>query len=337
MLKWSKAITIVLLLLLVNGCKEISVRTKVNSDGSVERTYTIESDSESESNIFPFQIDSTWKIEVKKNEESKKYLHIAKKVYPSLKSLKNDFSLTMIYEKPKIKLEIEKQFRWFYTYYSYRETYQSLTIFNKIPISNFFTEEEIKDIEAGNDTSYLKDKTEEWQQRNLFEVLYEMLYKKAGEFDQPELSQATLKSKKEELFKELLKAKGSMDSDEIIIALENIFKTKSVNLWRETVDEFNKLLEKEINNLSGGDKFVNEVILPGLILQTNARSIEGGKLTWQLTPDRFSMSDFEMYAESRRANEFAFIVTVIAFLGILTLLFLPFIRKRKTEKESMLN
>jgi len=337
MLRWYKIITTILIVFLMAGCKEISVRTKINTDGTVERTYSIESDSQKDDNIFPFQIDSTWKVDVKENPESKKYLHTARKVYPSLNSLQSDSSLTLIYGRKKVKLEIDKKFRWFYTYYSYREAYQSLTIFNKIPMTDYFTDEEIKDIEAGNDTSYLKDKVEEWQQRNFYEVLYEMLYIKAGEFNREELSQSMLKSKKEEIFKELVNTKNNMNTEEVIKSLKVIFKTDAVNQWRSTIDEFNELIEKELENISGGDKFVNDVILPGLVLNTNAKSIEGGKLTWQFTAEIFSMSDYEMYAESRTANEFAFIITAVLFLGILTLLFLPVIRKRKIEKASMLN
>jgi len=336
MLRWYKTIITILLVMIMTGCKEISIRTKINTDGTVERTYTIESDSESNENIFPYQIDSGWKLEVKKNEDNKKYIHTAKKIYPSLNSLQNDSSLSMIYGRKKVKLEIDKKFRWFYTYYSYREAFHSLTVFNKIPMADFFTDEEIKDIEAGNDTSYLKDKVEEWQQRNFYEVLYEMLYIKAGEFNREELSQSMLKSKKEEIFKEFVNTKNNMNTEEVIKSLKVVFKTDAVNQWRSTIDEFNELIEKELENISGGDKFINDVILPGLVLNTNAKSIEGSKLTWQFAAEMFSMSNYEMYAESRTANEFAFIITAVIFLGILTLLFLPVIRKRKAEKGSML-
>ncbi len=337
MLRLKKALLFIFLILLVNGCKEISVKTKVNSDGSIERVYSIESDSEIDDGIFPFQIDSTWKVNAKQNPDTKKFLHTARKVYSSPDEFKKDSSLQFIYGRKKVELEIDEKFRWFYTYYSYKEVYHSLTVFNKIPMTDFFTDEEIKDIEAGNDTSYLKEKVEEWQQLNFYEVLYEMLYKKAGEFNSGDISQPALKSKKEELFKALVNNKNNPETEEVIKTLKAVFKTDAVTQWRSTVDEFIELFEKELDNLSNGDKFSNDVILPGLILNTNARSIDGGRLTWRFTGDIFSMSDYEMFAESRSANEFAFIVTAALFLVILTLLLLPVIRKRKTAKESLLS
>jgi hypothetical protein len=337
MLRLSKILLLFLLLLTGIGCKEISVRTKVNSDGSIERTYTIESDSKEDMNIFAFKIDTTWKITVRENPDSKKYLHTAVKVYSSPSDFQKDSSLRIIYGRRKVELEADKKFRWFYTYYSYKEVYHSLTVFNKIPMTDFFTNEEIKDIEAGYDSSYLKNKVEEWQQRNFYEVLYEMLYKKAGEFKSEEISQPALKNKKEELFKALVNNKNNPETDEIIKTLEAVFKTDEVNQWKGTVDEFIEIFEKELENLSTGDKFSNDVIMPGLILSTNARSIDGGKLTWKFVGDVFSMSDYVMYAESRTANVFAFIITAIIFVGIMILLLLPALRKRRAEKKSLLD
>lgn len=76
--------------------------------------------------------------------------------------------------------------------------------------------------------------------------------------------------------------------------------------------------------------YVNEVILPGIIISTNTKTIEGNKLTWKFNTSKSNMIFIEMNAQSRMINTWTFVVTGILILFILTGLILPIIRKKKS-------
>jgi hypothetical protein len=53
------------------------------------------------------------------------------------------------------------------------------------------------------------------------------------------------------------------------------------------------------------------LLMPGKILQTSSKQTHGDTLTWKLEPYRFSFTDYDLRAESRVANIWAFVVSSI--------------------------
>jgi hypothetical protein len=66
-----------------------------------------------------------------------------------------------------------------------------------------------------------------------------------------------------------------------------------------------------------GDEFTNEVMMPGLITDTNAETVKGSKVTWKFSIGNFFLTDYEMWVTSRRINWW--VVGIAAFLLILVL------------------
>jgi hypothetical protein len=66
--------------------------------------------------------------------------------------------------------------------------------------------------------------------------------------------------------------------------------------------------------------YKEEVQLPGLITGTNSSIIKGNQVSWQVESSSFFITDFEMYAESRVINNWAFVVAGIVVLGLVVLL-----------------
>jgi len=135
------------------GCnKSIDVTTKVYPDGSCDRIMTIEGDTgKISSKDFPFSIDHNWdtiltfkqKIN-EKNDTSYRHELIASKHFESIeelnKAIQNDQSE---YKHLYRSVNLERKFRWFYTFLSYHEKYDKLIQFDKIPITDYLTDMEI--------------------------------------------------------------------------------------------------------------------------------------------------------------------------------------------------
>ena len=56
----------------------------------------------------------------------------------------------------------------------------------------------------------------------------------------------------------------------------------------------------------GGGDFENVVTLPGLFLDNNAGKLNGNTATWSFKRDQLELMDYDMHAESRVVNTWAF-------------------------------
>jgi len=94
------------------------------------------------------------------------------------------------------------------------------------------------------------------------------------------------------------------------------------------VDELNRkqdlVFETHFTDLT------NSVIMPGLIIATNAETIEGNRVTWDIAGRYFLWRDYEMWVESRVVNVWAIWVSIGLVLFIAALMVVASIRKRKS-------
>ena len=68
------------------------------------------------------------------------------------------------------------------------------------------------------------------------------------------------------------------------------------------------------------------VEMPGLITGTNSAILNGNQVRWDFQPMAIIVNDFEMYAESRVINYWAFVLAGIVLLSLLVLLVIKAIR-----------
>jgi hypothetical protein len=78
---------------------------------------------------------------------------------------------------------------------------------------------------------------------------------------------------------------------------------------------------------AGGD-YVNEVVMPGIILNTNANTVEGNKAVWHFNEDKFTYISYTMNVESRIANTWATYATGGVLIVLVALLILPRLRRK---------
>lgn len=317
------AIALLTCTLLFEGCLEIDVQTKISPDGSSDRVITILRDSESlPKSAFPVPADPSWTTEWKKTgKDTAKYEYIARKHFGSPEELSGEYSAIPDTSPLRVSINIEKRFEWFYSYIRYKETYELDNPFRQIPITTVLTESEIESYRRGLEDDSIKARVDKWFMRNIFEDFFTGAVQNLKEKNDPTLPASRLTDGKEFLYNIIINDSGPEDVDALLRLLEKIMNTKSVYSLKDEFDVLWKGIEAKSEKLSDADgSYTNSAELPGLVLDTNSDEIEGSRITWKFTSDQLRIGAYEMHAESRVTNVWAFIATGVLIVFIIAIL-----------------
>ncbi|HLP18639.1 MAG TPA: hypothetical protein VK470_20445 [Bacteroidota bacterium] len=327
-----KRIVISCLLLLValsSGCKNTyTVKTKIHLDGSFEKTIVCEGDSLGLYKLsLPYVFSDGWKIETqKKTEGDKKFITTATKRYQSIDELQSELTKGMSSSTLRVESHIEKQFRWFFTYYTYTDTIPAYGRFKQaVPFETAFTPAEIKQMKDGND-SLLKKRVDEYWLRNIVEEFIDRLIVRAQILNDAALAPARWQEKRAFLAEQIIKQEISKP-EEFTPLLETTLQTPSAKKLTKAVDTtLNEVMEKVKQENDLETHFTNEVVMPGILITSNAQEVEGARVVWDCRPHQFF--DTVMTAESRMLNLWAVIATGIVGLALVAGLLIPVFRVR---------
>ena len=62
------------------------------------------------------------------------------------------------------------------------------------------------------------------------------------------------------------------------------------------------------------DSYINKVIMPGIIMDTNAEQVEGNSVIWRVKAKQFLDVDYSMWVESRSVNRWAILLTALLIM-----------------------
>ncbi len=329
-----------------SGCLEIKMNTRVNRDGSLVRTQRLTGDSsEVLTGKFPSVIDSSWTVtvsEVKAPEAEKGWERVAVKTFSDASEL-NAAMAAPSGLSLRLRASLEKRFLWFFTEYFYKETYLRFSPFNTIPLSKYVTQSEIdkfyrhemnkERFASEADSLSMKDAGDrfmEWRSRNMFEAYYQELRAGVEALHDPALTTAMLDKNKEELFDQM---KGLMlstgNADTLMTVVARILRTPKVRAAvHENERGFASYWEKVafVEDLS--HSLQTSITMPGLIIDTNAPSVEGSTAAWKEIDSWAYFDDFEVWVKSRVVNWWAVGIAGIVVVGALVLLVVSLFRRR---------
>jgi hypothetical protein len=327
------------ILLLIAGCKEFTITTRVLPDGSLERSVAVDGDSNSIVDTgFPVLLDSTWTIlqtvEQNKEKDGKlDTLFTIRKKFRRAADLNRELAMEDdTIPRARVTVKLIKSFRWFHTFYTYRETVHAFSPFTKLSITDYLTEDEMDMLFSEEDTLKLEEKYEDFQERNFFEEFYMDLLDKVQKRDIPGLTEAMIQSKKDELFQAIIEATSEDYSDnKIIKACYDVFQTDAVWELKEDIIGSLKRIEKTIESTPamGEDAFTHVVQMPGLIIDSNAGKIEGNTVAWFYRGEKAAYLDYEMWVQSRMVNRWTIYATIMLLVVIGLILLLSAIRHRR--------
>ena len=316
-----RSVAIILMVLFVaSGCKkDKKITTTINSDGSCLRTVLVNPVSDSSSS-FPIPTDKSWEIRLEGDTEK---VYVARKRFDNVNQMNDEYRRP---DKVGIDLKFERKFRWFFTYFSYQETYKPCFQIQRIPIQSYLTKEEYARYENGDTSKTLKARLDEFFMANVFEEFYCQLTDSVEKLHDPSLPVSVFLAKK----KEVDFHNAGDKPKEIVKYLE-----KTLGLpFGGKLDRQNDGIVKSIEDvkikflLDAGGNYVNEVEMPGIILSTNANAVEGNKAVWHFNEDKFSFLSYTMSVESRSANLWTTYVTGGVLIVIVLLLLLPKLKSK---------
>jgi hypothetical protein len=306
---------IALILLITPGCKkEKTTTTTIDSDGSCVRTIVVNPVSDT-SSTFPVPTDKSWDIHLEGDTDKS---FVAVKKFDDVNLMNNEYRRP---EKVGVHIAFEKKFRWFFTYFNYQETYKPLLQIQRIPIQNFLTKEEYAQYENGDTGRALKKRLDDFLTANLYEEFYSQLVDSVERMHDPSIPASVFITKKQDVgFHEFDKG----ETKDIVKYLEKTLGLKLQGKIEKPIESITKSIKDSVRfMLDAGGDYVNEVRMPGIILITNANSVEGNKVVWRFNEDRFAYTGYAMAVESRIANPWAAYATGGVLMVIVALLLLP--------------
>ena len=227
------------------------------------------------------------------------------------------------------KETLKKRFRWFYTYYAFTAVYPEVKEKGRVPMEQYLNKDEQKFLLQGDISAYrgmtgfeLKEKLDElekefwnWYNRSMFEEQFDILLQFSDSKYHIQLHEI-----KDDLYsntygKEPCQAFFLSSSD--IAAdewLDKFFNTDYFSkLFIDNKEEMNKLFEEKTEDT---DELLRHIVqyeltLPGKLISTNCDQQNDGTLVWKVNMYKFLTDDYSLSAESRRANIWAFVVTLL--------------------------
>ncbi|MCD4769683.1 MAG: hypothetical protein K8R35_05895 [Bacteroidales bacterium] len=343
-MKRFKIFTVSLVLIMLGSCggPDLIVINQIHTDGSVSRkvitTYHADEFDLSDCQV---PIDSTWAIEKNLTVSEKGdsiWTLTAEKIFGSVDEINEDYDN---YGGTNGRMnrfsEFRREFRWFSTNYYFSETV--LKAIDGYPPEDFFSEEELdifympqelidKKLAGSDSLKYITivdsfDKREElWLLSSLVRAAIIGVVRSDSIHHSAELEEEFLFSKE----KELVALLNDMDEDE---AIDSIFGEGFYKRNQVVFDTTFAILEKDFDVAFSADAYVIQTNMPGELVATNGYIDDDGNMVWAVNGNVFLSNDYVMWAESTIRNLWAWIVTVVFLLFVITGFIIRFKRNKQ--------
>jgi len=333
-MKSNKIIILSIISVVLTSCLSENYRfiTRVERNGSCWREiHTVGSKNDSISGLFPYNLSAGWNISqtdtlvgtysLENKKIYKQNIKVGKK-FNSVDELSNGLRSDMIF--PIANETLKKRFRWFYTYYAFTAVYPEVTEKGRVPMEQYLDKAEQKFYLQGDMSAYkgmngweLKEVLEDienrfmkWYQRSLYEESFDViLYYTENDF------RSKLPAVKDSLFsinEKQMKEQPSLN--DVYAILDNYFVINYFsNLFFENEQEMQNMIDEQLKVATTllNYEIQYELTMPGKLMATNSYRQNDGALVWKVNMFNFLADDYTLTAESRTANMWVFVVTLL--------------------------
>lgn len=335
---------VVFILMMVTSCDEPEtvVTNYVHPDGSVTRKIemkSIDGDINKRFKKSDIQVpfDETWTVKDSVELDKKGDTIWVKR---AVKEFKNINELNLAYKTDSgannnftRNTGFKKKFKWFNTEFRFSERIDKELTFG-YPVNLFLNSEELlyfyfpeslkNDKESGSDSlkykalsDSVKLKTDKWTAKNMVSEWIGEFSELTKEKADGDMSFQSLKSREDKFVTIVEKDDKQLDSlwKNGILLKEFIGEMNALKFKSEADSALtivtNKLL-KEFHNYSV------RIVMPGKLIDTNGFIDSSQVLLWPVKSDYFMSEPYEMWAESKVPNRWAWIVSGLFLLFVLT-------------------
>ena len=232
-------------------------------------------------------------------------------------------------ERLKSKADLEKHFRWFYTEYTYTETFSTVADTFKLPATNYadkdivrfwFTGqpnllEGLNGSEASEKISKMEPFVTQWFNDNLFKMCFDYMVEHYDSIQNPPVNKEQFVALQDSLAKSLLK-NGNINEKDATEEFEKFFQS---NAYAPFFDDKTPLgqglseeLSKKLNIFWFSVPYTLE--MPGTVVNPGTGVLKNGIIYYPLTGERLIPGDYTVSATSRVTHIWAYVVTLLIFL-----------------------
>jgi hypothetical protein len=326
---------IAIIILTVVSCNgpDTVVTDFVNTDGSVTRKIEMKSNEGNAEKRFRISdlkvpIDNTWtirdSIEVGKKGDTT-WVKRAEKLFKSAEDInlayKSDSGANKEFTRHS---EFKKRFKWFNTEYRFCEIIDNRFSF-EYPVKDFLNKEELNyfyspdnlkhDKENGSDSLKFRAladtinlKTDKWTAKNLVSGwISEFSKLTAGKSDSG-ISYQALKSHEDKFV--VLIEQNDKNFDSLWkngILLKELIGKQNALRYKTEADSALSIVSN--NLLANFGEYTIRIVMPGKLIGTNGFIDSSRILLWPVKSDFFITGPYEMWAESKMSNKWAWIVS----------------------------
>lgn len=317
---------------------ETVVTNYINRDGSVRRVIEMRS-FENDFTVSNVQVpyDSTWSVrdsaELFDENGDTLWVRRAEKTFPNSDELnleyKNDSSCNGWISR---SVSLKKHFRWFNTEYRFSENIGKLMEFG-LPLQNFLNEEElsffrspeysVEELKDGSDSLRIRsmrkiidEKAEVWLIKSMIsEWIGQLGILAEGKAEQ---LVSELRSKEPDIY-DLIINKYSHNFDslwEAGVIQTHLMGDENARRFRNESDSAISIATGYV--LSDFKEYSIRIVMPGKLTGTNGFLDSTKVLLWPVSSDYFLTEPYEMWAESKETNIWAWVISGLFLLFVLT-------------------
>lgn len=323
---------------------ETHLLNTVHEDGSITRKLTVKTNEKDKLDLNKIRvpIDSTWAIQTSfdLNEENDTIWSLsAEKHFASVDDINEEYDNDKGSNKSMHRrADFSKIFRWFTTDFRYTETIER-TLNISCPVSDFLTKDELEffylpdkiseNLKNGPDSIMYKEladsidvKSEPWiwtcEIRQWIEIFYD-LFEANPELN---ISKEEMQSKESEFLKYLMNDEiAGNDEDSLFISV--VGKEFFTNFKTE-IDSSISVLNEIDQSFWNSNNYDIEIRMPGKLIASNgyaqadpdSENVVG--MVWTVKGGYFLTQTYEMWAESKVNNYFAWIISALFILFVIT-------------------
>jgi hypothetical protein len=342
-------VAVIIILALITSCDEPEtvVTDIVHTDGSVTRRIEMKN-TENKFNIHKIQVpfDSTWivkdSLEFNKKGDTT-WVKRAEKLYHNFDEINMSYRSDSGCNKTvSRRSEFIKRFRWFNTEYRFAEIIER-EFKHGYPVSDFLNKEELqyfyspntvmdKLVNSPDSLKYkaIKDtissKTDRWTYKSAMAEWIGDFSTLTGDKATGDMTFDALKAREGELVKISMQNSNHFDSlwSNGIILKEFIGESNAIKYKTEADSAITLVSKKLFVDFHG---YSVRIIMPGKLIGTNGLMDSTNVLLWPVKSEYFLTRPYEMWAESKEPNKWAWIVSGIFLLFVLAGIIFKSIKK----------
>jgi hypothetical protein len=331
------SILVAIAALMITSCdKNVTMVTEINRDGTCTRQVSTSDDF--------LLYDESWEEVVPQDTADQKSFTL-RRSFSSVEEMAANPVLSVYGEPVRSEASLQKRFKWFYTDYTFTETFAGWGDHFDIPITKFLSQDEasfmwtgypnlvegMTGIDMVDKLDKIQENLEYWEYSIILNCHFKLIANNYDDISNPPVNRDIFISLRDSVIKFGCE-NGYDEFSEVKLLLNDYFKSDAYNIFYSSssiaADEFRDKYEAESDSIFY--PVCNIIFLkapyclkmPGRVTDAGRGTLADGVIQYRFEGGFLVAGDYTITATSRVANVWAFILsTAIILLALLSLLY----------------